>query len=288
LTDTLGNDVFDRYLEDMARSADNARSVDDIARPGESARSAGTAIDRKADVPVGVQLGWALCAQIRDGRLMPGEQLPTLREMAEATGLNVNTVRAVYRRLEQRGLIDSQQGSGTFVADAPRDAAALATIAANAAHEARETGLDPRDVAAALYVAPGDATASRRAPEDTPGESSEAARRRALRDQIAMLERTVAELEAEHPGVAPAPSRARRGIGPTLLTVDELAQVRATLIRRLTLVQAAIDGHVEEQRASARSTAPARKPAEAKAQSASARGRGAKPRATTRPAPASG
>lgn len=249
-------------------------------------------------MPVGVQLDWALCSQIRDGRLAPGEQLPTLREMAEATGLNVNTVRAVYRRLEQRGLIDSQQGSGTFVADAPRHAAALATIAANAAHEARETGLDPRDVAAALYVAPDDTSGPERVDVregDTSSETSGAARRRALRAQIATLERTVAELEAEHPGVAPAPVRARRGVGPALLTVDELAQVRATLIRRLTVVQTAIDGHLEQQRhTSAQAKAPARvaarKPgkAKAKASSSGAAERVSRPRPTTRPAPASG
>jgi DNA-binding transcriptional regulator YhcF (GntR family) len=53
------------------------------------------AVDRDADVPVGVQLEWALSAQIREGRYEAGQQLPTLRELAEATGLNVNTVRAV-------------------------------------------------------------------------------------------------------------------------------------------------------------------------------------------------
>jgi GntR family transcriptional regulator len=201
-------------------------------------------IDRKADVPVGVQLGWALSAQIRDGRLLPGQQLPTLREMAESTGLNVNTVRAVYRRLEQQGLIESQQGSGTFVAATPLRATTLSSIAANAAHEARETGLDPREVAAALYVA-----------SDGPSrEDSEATRRRALRDQIATLERTLAELEADHPGVAPAPRRARRGIGPALLSVDELAAVRESLIRRLTVVQIAIDEHREAERVAQEAT----------------------------------
>ncbi len=263
-----------------------------MARPIDNTRAEPIAIDRKADVPVGVQLGWALCAQIRDGRLAPGQQLPTLRDMAEATGLNVNTVRAVYRRLEQRGLIDSQQGSGTFVAAAPGGAAALSSIAANAAMEARHTGLDPRDVAAALYVAPDDASPS-----------SDAERRRALRAQIATLERTVAELEAEHPGVAPAPARARRGIGPALLSVDELAHVRAALIRRLTVVQAAIDEHVEEQRrAGERATAAARKAARSRAKATAtakakadseapttaAPKRAPRPRPTTRPAPASG
>jgi GntR family transcriptional regulator len=194
-------------------------------------------IDRDADVPVGVQLGWALCAHIRDGRFKPGEQLPTLRELAEATGLNVNTVRAVYQRLEQKGLIDSQQGSGTFVAPAQHGSSAVATIAASAAREASETGVDPRDVAAALYVSPD--TSSRAI-------DAAAAQRRVLRQQIALLERAIGELEANHPGVVPRSRATRRGIGPALLSNDELERVRAQVVRRLAEAQGAIDAHIEE------------------------------------------
>src|SRR6476646_2272805 len=103
-------------------------------------------IDRDADVPVGVQLGWARCAQIRDGRFKRGQQLPTLRELAEATGLNVHTVRSVYQRWEQKGGIDSRQGSGTFVAGAQHGSSPVAAIAASAAREASETGVDLREV----------------------------------------------------------------------------------------------------------------------------------------------
>src|SRR5665213_1308702 len=77
------------------------------------------AIDRDAEVPIGVQLAWALRTRIRDGRFKPSQRLPGLRDLAEAIGVNVNTVRAVYQRLEHEGLIDSQQGSGTFVASTP-------------------------------------------------------------------------------------------------------------------------------------------------------------------------
>ncbi len=242
-------------------------------------------IDRKADVPVGVQLGWALCAQIRDGRLAPGQQLPTLREMAQTSGLNVNTVRAVYRRLEQKGLIESQHGSGTFVADAPQSTAALGSIAAQAAREARETGLDPREVAAALYVASEDAEQRPPAAGLEQSGPSETQRRHALRGQIATLERTLAELEADHPGIAPAPARTRRGIGPALLTVDELAQVRTGLIRRLMVVQAAIDEHFDERRPEAPAPARDRQAIETEAHSAQKKRPRARP--STRPAPAS-
>jgi GntR family transcriptional regulator len=282
-----------RARENPVNPADQAAATS-AERVSRDARAAGAiAIDRKADVPVGVQLDWALCAQIRDGRLEPGEQLPTLRELAEQTGLNVNTIRAVYRRLEQRGLIDSQHGSGTFVAASPRRATALSSIAAHAAEEARELGLDPRDVAATLYVAPDATPAREQSPQQAPAEDSELDRRQTLRRQIAAFERTLADLEAEHPGIAPAPARRRRGIGPALLTAEELAQTRAALIRRLTVVQSTIDEHVESRRrdgarAQARASEPdAPAPAPAAATPERQRSR-ARPKPTTRPAPAGG
>ena len=254
------------------------------------------AIDRDAEVPIGVQLAWALRTRIGDGEFGPGQRLPGLRELADAVGVNLNTVRTVYQRLEHEGLIESRQGSGTFVAPKPADGAAVGSIAAVAARAARETGVDPRAVAAALYVA-----------ADPPASSghealSEVDRRRGLRGQIATLERTVAELEAEHPGVAPASARSRRGFGPALLTADELAQVRAALIRRLTVVQGAIDEHLDKRRRSSTSAAdakrraraaeptPAKATAKAKAKQKPKASSAPPPRAraTPRPAPASG
>lgn len=206
------------------------------------------AIDRDGEIPIGVQLGWALRSSIRDGWFAPGERLPGLRDLAEATGVNVNTVRAVYQRLEREGLIDSRQGSGTFVAPNPSQPSAVASIAADAAREAHATGADPREVAAALYVALPQASsvvsASGRgasASEKATAEEAAVEHRRALRTQIATLERAIGEIEAEHPGVAPRPTATRSGPGPTLLSAEELEQVRSTLVRRLATVQTAID-----------------------------------------------
>jgi DNA-binding transcriptional regulator YhcF (GntR family) len=250
------------------------------------------AVDRDAEVPIGVQLAWALRTRIADGEFKPGQRLPGLRDMAEAIGVNLNTVRTVYQRLEHEGLIESQQGSGTFVAPTSALGSAVGTIAASAARAARETGVDPREVAAALYVAPQPPPLSIEEAADL----SEVDRRRALRTQIATLERTVAELEAEHPGIAPVSVGSRRGVGPTLLTADELAQVRAVLIRRLTVVQAAIDERVEERRRSSTSANDAksrarqskREPGKAKAQKPTPSVPARRARATPRPAPASG
>lgn len=207
------------------------------------------AIDRDGEIPIGVQLGWALRGSIRDGRFPPRERLPGLRELADAVGVNVNTVRAVYQRLEREGLIDSRQGSGTFVAPGPPQPSTVTSIAADAAREAHATGADPREVAAALYVAtpqtstrPGQTASPTRGSIDR-GTSEETAveRRRALRSQIATLEQAIGEIEVEHPGVAPRPTATRRGRGPTLLSAAELEQVRSELVRRLATVQTAID-----------------------------------------------
>ena len=189
-------------------------------------------IDRDSEVPIGVQLAWVLRAHIHEGRFRPGQRLPGLRDLAEASGVNINTVQAVYRRLDQEGLIESQKGSGTFVAPTPRERSDVATIVAQAAREARESGVDPREVAAALYVS------HSRSAEPT---DEEAGRRRLLRGQIAALERTLAEIEAMHPGVAPRSKPTRSDTAPTLLDVSQLEEVRSLLVRRLAAVQAAID-----------------------------------------------
>src|SRR5690242_16750175 len=75
------------------------------------------ALDHAGDVPLGVQLAWRIRALVSTGRLRAGERLPSLRKVAQWAGVNVNTVRAVYESLEAEGLIASQHGRGTFVAE---------------------------------------------------------------------------------------------------------------------------------------------------------------------------
>ncbi len=224
------------------------------------------AIDRHAEVPIGVQLAWALRARIRDGRLGPGQRLPGLRELAQSLKVNANTVRTVYQRLEHEGIIESLRGSGTFVtATTQPQRSAAGAIAASAAREALRTGVDPREVAAALYVEPG---ATR--PDD-----GQAERRQRLRLQIAALEQALAEIEVAHPELAPAKHGPRRGHGPRLLDADELEQIQTDLIRRLATIQIAIDESNREQAPAERGPAPA-----------AASKRGERSRAKTRPAPA--
>jgi DNA-binding transcriptional regulator YhcF (GntR family) len=215
----------------------------------------GLEVDRDGEIPIGVQLAWALRARIGDGRLAPGHRLPGLRELADVLGINANTARAVYQRLEQEGLIESVQGTGTFVAPVSKEPSAAGRIAAEAARQARRTGVDPREVAAALYVAGREPLAE---------EAARAAeRRRELRAQIAALEQALSEIQASRPGLIPSPAKPARNAGPRLLSVAELERVRAELVRRLAAVESVpeepasgtADGVPDEQ--STRAPAPA-------------------------------
>src|SRR5437764_1772788 len=110
------------------------------------------AVDREDDLPLATQLAWKLKALIAAGHLRPGARLPGVRDLAELAGVNTNTVRAVYTRLDQQGLIRSEHGRGTFVAEGS-EAAELGRLAAAAAAQAERAGLDRRELAAALYGA---------------------------------------------------------------------------------------------------------------------------------------
>ena len=206
-----------------------------------------------------MQLAWALRSRIRDGLFQPGQRLPGLREVAEATGVNVNTVRTVYQRLEQEGLIDSQQGSGTFVAPAPQQRATVTAIAADAAREAHATGVDPREVAAALYVSPAAASpdAAMRVAAPTSADGA-AERRRALREQIACSSARSARSKPNTPASRPAEVARARGIGPALLDAAALEQVRTMLVRRLAACRPRSTGD-RQRRGRAQRARPTRK-----------------------------
>ena len=73
-------------------------------------------VDRESELPVGIQVAWRLRALISSGKLAPGDRLPPVRQLAEDAGVNPNTARAIYGRLESEGLVETRHGLGTFVA----------------------------------------------------------------------------------------------------------------------------------------------------------------------------
>lgn len=74
-------------------------------------------LDLKSGVPYYKQIILQVEMAIVDGRLLNGDQLPTVRSLAVALKINPNTVGRAYNELEIRGIVNTQQGTGTFISD---------------------------------------------------------------------------------------------------------------------------------------------------------------------------
>lgn len=210
---------------------------------------------RDSEIPIGVQLGWALRARILGGTVAPGARLPGVRDMAVSTGVNINTIRSVYAKLEADGLLSSEQGRGTFVADTVPVDERLAAVTRRALEEAGKAGLDPREVAAALFGRLG-------AEPEPPAEVhavAPASRRRALRSEIAALERELADARLAR-ALRDAGTEARRPTGGRLLGEDELRALRDELASRLAAMHAPEPGPPEPAPASSPSARSATRP----------------------------
>ena len=72
-------------------------------------------IDNKSGVPFYRQIIEQVKFAVASGDLQPSDRLPTVRQLAVDLSINPNTVIRAYRELEIEGMLDTQQGSGTFV-----------------------------------------------------------------------------------------------------------------------------------------------------------------------------
>lgn len=72
-------------------------------------------IDNKSGVPFYRQIIEQIKFGIANGELGSGDRLPTVRQLAVDLSINPNTVVRAYRELEIEGILNTQQGSGTFV-----------------------------------------------------------------------------------------------------------------------------------------------------------------------------
>jgi len=72
-------------------------------------------LDLRSGVPVYRQIIDQVTAGMATGGLVGGDQLPTVRQLAVDLSINPNTVIRAYRELEIRGVLETQQGTGTFI-----------------------------------------------------------------------------------------------------------------------------------------------------------------------------
>ena len=105
-------------------------------------------VDAASFVPIYEQIKQEIGRLAATGRLKPGEPLPSIRDLAAEIIVNPNTVARAYRELEQEGIIATQKGRGSVVAERARpDAervrrAHLGRVMDEAVAEARRFDLD--------------------------------------------------------------------------------------------------------------------------------------------------
>ncbi|HEV8393345.1 MAG TPA: GntR family transcriptional regulator [Vicinamibacterales bacterium] len=115
-------------------------------------------VNPRDPTPLHAQLERSIRAAIASRRLRPGDQLPTVRQLAVALRINANTVAKVYTHLERDGALGTRRGVGTFVLDAPQLAgdhqeardAELAAVANRAIADASSHGFTVADLRKAL------------------------------------------------------------------------------------------------------------------------------------------
>ncbi|MGE5250661.1 MAG: GntR family transcriptional regulator [Bacteroidota bacterium] len=76
-------------------------------------------LDLRSGLPIYIQIIEQIKQQIADERLRPGDQLPTVRALAQELRVNFNTVARAYRMLDESGVISTQQGRGTYIMEKP-------------------------------------------------------------------------------------------------------------------------------------------------------------------------
>jgi GntR family transcriptional regulator len=104
-------------------------------------------------VPIYVQLREQILRNLGAGMLDRGDQMPTMREVAVALKIDLNTVRHAYDELERMGAIKLVRGRGSFVADPPpamgvrAQAVQIDNLAKQALAMAAAAGIDPAALA---------------------------------------------------------------------------------------------------------------------------------------------
>ena len=114
-------------------------------------------INPKDPTPIYAQLEQEIRLAIATGRLDVGDRLPTVRQLAVDLMINANTVAKVYKELERAGVLETQRGVGTFVAELRDQATSniqrarhLTTLGDRFLAEARTLGFTAREAVESL------------------------------------------------------------------------------------------------------------------------------------------
>ncbi len=114
-------------------------------------------IDFRANQPIYLQIVDQIRQMIQSGVLAPGDQLPTVRQMATDLRVNFNTVARAYRILDEANLISTQQGRGTYIWQTPSDGTAetlrarsLEALTLQFIYQARQMGYTSEEVRATV------------------------------------------------------------------------------------------------------------------------------------------
>lgn len=113
-------------------------------------------IDNKSATPIYRQIVDGVRMEVAARRLAPGDELPSVRRMAQQLRINPNTVARAYRELEALDVIETKRGSGTYVAERAEglsDAARTEMVRGKAeelVHAALQAGLDQADIESVL------------------------------------------------------------------------------------------------------------------------------------------
>jgi len=115
------------------------------------------ALNPHSGVPIYRQIQDLIRYGIASGLLIPGEQLPTVRALAVELAVNPNTVIRAYSDLERQGVLTTEQGTGTFIAERPAVAvneqerrAKLSALCSEFLSHAGRYGFSPADVMRAI------------------------------------------------------------------------------------------------------------------------------------------
>jgi GntR family transcriptional regulator len=108
-------------------------------------------VESSSGVPIVRQVADQIRAQAATGGLMPGDKLPSVRQLARELLVNQNTVLRVYERLTAEGLLEMRHGDGTYLAAVPKNSAKLQRVqleedVRRIAHRAIDLGIEAGEI----------------------------------------------------------------------------------------------------------------------------------------------